>query len=233
MLRIYLVGPVGTFNCLPGLTVSPIHHPKVGPDIDVVGRNGHRLFVGLDCLRRGSTHKSIKISFIAPVKLIEGITGNIPQAATKPGWRPSISGKRTPVGRPAAFPCSSDSRNCQTAWVGRLPLVNLKEWRLGMRTAAILGVGTTNFGKFMKRTLNHDWKGASASLNNRYLCLRFPLTPIPPRRRDCSSPNSESLFALFGELGVHGSEPLDGVKGLLILTILRTIEDLGRFRDIS
>jgi hypothetical protein len=34
-------------------------------------------------------------------------------------------------------------------------------------------------------------------------------------------------------MGTHGGEPLDGVEGLLILSILRTVEDLGLFRDIS
>jgi len=43
---------------------------------------------------------------------------------------------------------------------------------------------------------------------------------------------SDHLFSLVGNMGAHGSEPLDGVEGLLILSILRTVEDLGLFRDI-
>jgi hypothetical protein len=66
------------------------------------------------------------------------------------------------------------------------------------------------------------------------IVLYLRLSPADPAYKGGAAISivKNQLLPLVRDMGAHGCEPLGRVKGLLILTILRTIEDLGLFRDI-
>ena len=43
----------------------------------------------------------------------------------------------------------------------------------------------------------------------------------------------DHLLAVVGHMGAHGGLPLQRIKGLLVFSILRSVDDLGFFRDVG